>query len=139
MRIFFFPVPFVFASLFPRSWSGWSCVLRHLPSCSHKSIGGSGCEGRQGQIQAIAPKLRAGTRLAAGGLPHVPAACGTKATGVFYGLSLYSGKMPLHTFFFPAENILADTRRVASLGKKWPRNPFVFERCAGQMDLQTKI
>lgn len=29
------------------------------------------------------------------------------------------------------KNILADTGRVASLGQKWPRTPFVFERYAG--------
>lgn len=121
----FFPVPFVFASLFPRSWSGWSGVLRHLPSCSHKSIGGSGCEKKQGQIQAIAPKLRTRSwRLVAP--PQVQLHAGPRLRECFMRSAYTQGRCHSTPFSSQLKNISADAGRVASLGKKWPRNPFVF-------------
>ena len=41
--------------LFSRVGSGWSCLTGQLPGMCHLYTGGSGCAGKQGQVQATAP------------------------------------------------------------------------------------
>ena len=49
-HIIFFP-----SHLFSRVESGWSCFTGQLPGMCHLYTGGSGCAGKQGQVQATAP------------------------------------------------------------------------------------
>ena len=47
---------FFFSShLFSRAGSGWSCFTGQCPGMCHLYTGGSGCAGKQGQVQATAP------------------------------------------------------------------------------------
>ena len=48
---------------FCRRWFGWSCYPPQLPNMWHLYTG-SRCARSHGQVQATAPEVRAGTRLA---------------------------------------------------------------------------